>query len=264
MAHAHARRRSTRWAIGLLQRAATTWSEPCSQSVRSFSSSRDFQLPGWSYPTAKKLKDIVKLPLLAMEDNEMIEEIWTERHASAKGAVGTTFSEDKLRFVLSRTQRCPMFVFPVFRDGGHFVMLSQFDGLSCAFTFLDDYKKDPVTAMPWMATTMHDDLCDRQKPVLVRSDFSTPHLLKEEASYLMEAMLRSYVHENMYSKVEAFNHNQPAFDINRHFGECKQLFDDLDLEASRAPSTAAPAAGKLGSRRGTIRAPDWAFKPPRQ
>lgn len=224
---------------------------------RGLSGTRDFQLPGWSYPTSKKLSEVVKVPLLAMEDNETIERIWKERHASADGACGTVFSEDQMRFVLSRTQRCPMFVFPVFRNNGHFVMLSQFDGLSCAFTFLDDYKKDPMTAMPWMATTMHDDLCERGKPVLVRSDYSKPHLDKLEAEYLMNALVRSYTHENMYNMVDAFNNEQGSFDINRHFAQCKQFNDEIVL----ASQTKAPPPPPSSGKRGTIRAPDWAFNP---
>lgn len=55
----------------------------------------------------------------------------------------------------------PMFVLPVQREGGHFVLLSQVQDRHCLFTYLEDFKRNPATAQPYMtgASALQTSTC---------------------------------------------------------------------------------------------------------
>lgn len=71
-----------------------------------------------------------------------------------------------------------MFIFPVRKGPNEFFMLvAQFQGRHCIFTYLEDFKRNPHGCEPYMAVTFFDDFLDRKQLVLVRGDFSA-HLSK--------------------------------------------------------------------------------------
>lgn len=62
------------------------------------------------------------------------------------------------------------FVYPVFRDGGYFMLLSEFQDMCFLFTFLEDYRKNPKTANPWMSLTLYDEFVQDKGLGLLRGD----------------------------------------------------------------------------------------------
>lgn len=70
-------------------------------------------LGGFTYPGPRKLKDIVKLPLLNAHDAAKVRVIWTEYHKHHATAVSDHCSKDEFGLYMQRTQRCPLFVVPI-------------------------------------------------------------------------------------------------------------------------------------------------------
>lgn len=72
------------------------------------------------------------------------------------------------------------------------MLFAQWQDNYCIFTFLDDYRRNPSTAEPYLALTMFDDFLDRKELVLVRGDFSG-HLVKPVSGVARRHRLSSHV-----------------------------------------------------------------------
>ena len=73
--------------------------------------------------------------------------------------VARTLEETQATLLVDRAQAAPLQLHPVRRGEGHFLLLSQFQHRKhFLFTFLEDYKKNPALARPWLTMTLHDDL----------------------------------------------------------------------------------------------------------
>lgn len=95
---------------------------------------------GFSFPAPRRLDDIVKLGLFRPEPAERIEELWKQFHASKQFLVSDVWSlEDFARFQAAAKQKA-LFIFPVPRGSGHFVVVSQVQEKHVLFTYLEDYK----------------------------------------------------------------------------------------------------------------------------
>ena len=150
----------------------------------------------------------------------MLEKIWHTQHEETNSAVGEVFEDRDYNTIMHRSRQCGTFVWPVRRDQGYFVMISQFQENHCLFTFLEDYKKNPAMANPWLCVSLYDEFVDRHKIALVRGAFSAPHLTREESLRLLNLMFRYYVQDNFFKYVEDFNLRPNQFDVNRHFSMC--------------------------------------------
>lgn len=64
------------------------------------------------------------------------------------------------------------FLFPVYRDNGYMMILSQFQETCFLLTFLEDYRKNPGAANPWMSVTLYDDFMPDKAMGLLRGDVS--------------------------------------------------------------------------------------------
>lgn len=65
---------------------------------------------------ARKLNEIVKLPLLQRESKERIAEIWTGHHKDRADAIGRHLKAEHAQFLIDRAAPAPIFVFPVRRS----------------------------------------------------------------------------------------------------------------------------------------------------
>ena len=65
-----------------------------------------------------------------------------------------------------------MFILPVKRDSGHFIVVGQFKGRTTLITHLEDYKQNPNAADPYLTISVHDELVETKDIALVRGDFS--------------------------------------------------------------------------------------------
>ncbi|KAH8098127.1 ATP11 protein [Aureococcus anophagefferens] len=155
-----------------------------------------FSRAGHASHVARQLTDIVKLPLLKKEPTSKIAEIWrSARRPLARADV-------------------PL---PVFRGGGHFLLLSQFQNRRhFLFTFLEDYKKNPAFSRPYVTLTLHDDLAKEKDIVLLRGDVEK-QMLKEEADHVIAQVVESYCIASRYSSDSGpltFNQRPNDFDLD--------------------------------------------------
>eukprot|EP00629_Pelagomonadales_sp_RCC1024_P012589 CAMPEP_0119284594 /NCGR_PEP_ID=MMETSP1329-20130426/30556_1 /TAXON_ID=114041 /ORGANISM="Genus nov. species nov., Strain RCC1024" /LENGTH=181 /DNA_ID=CAMNT_0007285277 /DNA_START=167 /DNA_END=708 /DNA_ORIENTATION=- len=166
---------------------------------------------------ARKLADIVKVPLLRKEPKERIREIWRGYHAERHDAVGMDMDASAASLLTDRAAAAPTFLHPVRREGGHFLLLSQFqDRRHFLYTFLEDYKQNPALARPYLSLTLHEDLARDREIVLLRGDVEK-QLTKPEAEHLIDQTLQSYLVSSRFSApggALTFNQKPAAFDID--------------------------------------------------
>jgi len=168
-------------------------------------------LPGFSFPAPRNLDQIVKYALLERESPARIREIWNEFHDNRLDCVATVWTPEELAAMKERKRRCPRFIYPVLKgDGKFFNLVAQWVDNYCIFTYLEDYRRDPSTAEPYLSVAVYEDLVDRKQMVLVRGDFSG-HLRKRDAAHILNLMRYFYFQETRW--VEMFNKDPSAFDF---------------------------------------------------
>ncbi len=189
-------------------------------------------LPGFSFPAPRKLDQVVQLPLLERESPGRIREIWNEYHDARLDCVATVWSAEEMAATVERRMRCPRFVYPVLKgEGKYFALMAEWQDKFCIFSFLEDYKRNPSAAEPYLSVALHDEFLGRKGLVLVRGDFSG-HLLKRDAAHLLNLMRHFYFQEPKW--VETFNRDPGSFDWNSFVASCPP-----------PPEKYAPQAGKL-------------------
>ena len=184
----------------------------------------------FSLPSPKKLDEIVKLSLLREESRDRICEIWSS-HAGEQSHVGNMSSEEYQR-LSERARTCSLFVFPVFqeqtpssssssRPDSYYSMLSQFQGSNFFMTFLDDYKKDPATAQPWISLALYPELVDDKDVCLYRAD-RLGNVGDSDAESLVALLLKAYcsTDDSLYKHISEFNLNLEKFDFVSSLEDC--------------------------------------------
>lgn len=175
-------------------------------------------MPGFSFPAPRRLEQIIKYALLEREPPEQIFEIWKNHHIERRDACGMVVDTETWKGWKAEAKKHPYFVFPVQKgDGKFFTVLSQFQDNYCIFTYLEDYRKDPNNAEPYMAVAFHEDFQDKKGLVLVRGDFSA-HLTKDEARRLLWLLSHYYLKEPKL--VRTFNKEPEKFDFNSYLQSC--------------------------------------------
>lgn len=79
----------------------------------------------FTYPCPRKLREVAKVSMLAQEPTESLKSIWTDYYKGNLNIVSGTMSTEKFKFLVQKGKESPFFIFPVFRNGGHFILLSQ-------------------------------------------------------------------------------------------------------------------------------------------
>ena len=176
-----------------------------------------FARGGHATHVARKLTDIVKLPLLKKEPTAKIGEIWRAFHEDRADAIGRDVPAKTASMLADRAGAAPHFLFPVHRDAGHFMLLSQFqDRRHFLFTSLEDYKANPAFARPYLTLTLHDDLAQLKDIVLLRGDVEA-QLTKAEADHVVTQTIESYCIASRFSAKAGpltFNQKPDAFDLD--------------------------------------------------
>ena len=157
---------------------------------------------------------MVKLDLLKDESPARINEIWQEYHDSKEDVIGASWTTNDYESFLKTGKSASMFVFPVERSDGNFVMLSQVQEKHCILTMLDEYRLNPANAQPWLALTFYDDLAEDKDVVLVRGDVLIPQLTLEEGKRLWGNVRHFYLNET--DQVDKFNNDPNEFNIDSH------------------------------------------------
>ena len=153
---------------------------PCRVATRGLAAG--LIIPG----TPRALSDITKLDLLNDEEPARISAIWEAFHDAQPNVAGATLGPEDAQTIVERGAESPNFVFPLRRDGGHFMLFSQYAPAHRMFvlTFLEDYRQNPSMAQPWASVHLFDDLLTTKGVGLLRAEVVPERLMTEEASHL--------------------------------------------------------------------------------
>ena len=178
----------------------------------------------------RALDAIVKLDLLREEPRERIEEIWRGYHAEREHTLAEVWSSEEYEaFKVAVQTAGPLFLYPVPRDGGYFVLISQTvgDGASCLYTYLEDFRQDPANAVPYLSIVFYTELAGSPGDsdsggsgkgiVLVRGDV-TPGALELDECRRLLGLTRSCYQDKLLD-VRCFNQGDPRFDFEKHIAD---------------------------------------------
>ena len=156
-------------------------------------------------------------------------------------AIGYTIGSAEHDIISQRMKDCPLFIWPVFKenDEDHFVLLSQMQDKFVLCTFLEEYKRSPDTASPWITVAVYDDFCKEKNMALVRGDF-TPNLTKAEGDTTSRMILHGYHDDEAFKHIHNFNKQPDQFDYNNFLTFFKSVHKDLkeDAEARKTQELA--------------------------
>jgi len=206
-------------------------------------------MSGFSSMSPEELNTIVKLNVFTQETPERVDTIWQEYHKKSLAATGFTLHAPDHVAITERMKQCPMFIWPVFKkDNEHVIMLSQKQGKFVFCTYLEDYKRNPETAGPWLSLAMYDDMCASKGMALIRGDF-TPNLTKIEGEILSRMILFGYHDEAAYKHVHAFNKTPATFNFEEYLSAFKKVHQNLleDIEAAKVKALAGESAPAVAS-----------------
>lgn len=165
-----------------------------------------FAIPG----TPRALADVTHIDLLESEPPARISAIWESFHEGKDDVAGKCIEPIEHAAIMERGAESPMFVFPIRREGGHFMLLSQFSGAQNMFvlTSLAEYQQNPAMAQPWASLHVFDELLDTKALALLRAEVVPERLTTDEAEHLI-LLLRRYYGTEAYDKVWIFNVRAP-------------------------------------------------------
>jgi len=174
----------------------------------------------FSYAGPRKLSDILKVELLKDKSAVEISDLWMTYHEGKENVHGLTVDQAKGKSVLSRAAQCPFFLHPVFREEGHFMILSQFQTPNYfLLAFLKDYQMDPARAQPLLTISLFDDFAEEKDVTLVRVDVINRGIEDDEGYNICKYLLEDYAEEEGFVGVHLFNKKPDAFDVDEFVKE---------------------------------------------
>lgn len=105
------------------------------------------------------------------------------------------------------------------KETGYFNVVSQNQDNSFIYTFLEEYKKDPVNAQPYLVITFFNELLFKKGIVLIRGDIVN-ELNQEESKRLLNMTIDFYTKEMLLKKVVDFNQFPRNFNFDNHIKDC--------------------------------------------
>ncbi len=110
-----------------------------------------------------------------------------------------------------------MFIIPVKKEGGHYLLVSQYQDNSVMFTFADEYKKKGIFANPFFILTTFEELLETKKIALVRGDIIDFTMDKKDAHEVTKNLLSFYLTPELYEKyVIPFNNDSGSFSYENY------------------------------------------------
>ena len=164
-------------------RLASRSSSLAARGARLCRRSSSLSLPG----VARRLGEVTKVEMLEAEEPERISAIWDSFHEHRPELAGCSVTAEEHLKITERARESPLFIFPVRREQGHFLLLSQFNAPSDMFvmTFLEDYKQNPAAAQPWLSVTLFGELLTSKAVGLLRADIAPERLSKQEGEHVL-------------------------------------------------------------------------------
>ncbi|EGG24641.1 hypothetical protein DFA_02885 [Cavenderia fasciculata] len=188
------------------------------------------------------LNEIVKLDLLQKESPETIKEIWIKYHEN-KDSICAIIPADVYLNLKKRAQACPLFVFPLPGDKGYISILYQYQEDYFMYTYLDQFKKHHVDAVPWLSAAHYTDLMASKGIVLMRADPNLEVLNTIQAQYLYSQTQIFLMDDRKFNIMQRFTYNPQNFDFNSVLREIEGQKSLLEIDNSKNPSAAAAATG---------------------
>lgn len=112
-------------------------------------------------------------------------------------------------------KKSPFFIHPLFREGGHFMLVSQFQSPNYfLLAFLEDYRADPARAQPLLTISVFEDMADSKGVALVRCDVINRGIDEDEGLGICKSLLNDYADEEDFRIVHTFNKMPDAFDLD--------------------------------------------------
>lgn len=190
---------------------------PCRAVAAAVRPATSLSIPG----TPRVLDNITRFDKLEAEDSHSVTAIWESFHEAREGVAGVSIDPPEHASILERGSESPMFVFPIRREGGHFMLFSQYAAAQRMFvlTSLAEYQRSPAMAQPWASVHMFDELLSTKAVALMRAEVQPDRLTTPEASHLL-MLLRRYYGTAQYDKVWMFNHAEKHFDLDGYLAAC--------------------------------------------
>ncbi|EGC38214.1 hypothetical protein DICPUDRAFT_76207 [Dictyostelium purpureum] len=160
-----------------------------------------------------KLNDVVKLELLEKEDASTVKQIWLQYHLQ-KECLCAVIPSDIYKKLISRSKECPLFIIPLPGDKGFISILYQNQGDHLVFTYLEQFKKHSVNAVPWLIASHYTDFIDSKGIVLMRAEPNLEVLNNTQAQYLYNQIQSYLLDDTKYKIMETFTKRPHEFDFN--------------------------------------------------
>lgn len=103
------------------------------------------------------------------------------------------------------------------------MLVSQNQDKSFIYTFLEDYKKNPQNATPYLVITMFDELVFKKGVGLVRGDV-IGDLSKQDSEIIFNMTKLFYTNETQYREVITFNRDSNKFKFEEHINNCLKFY----------------------------------------
>eukprot|EP00536_Pseudo-nitzschia_multiseries_P005991 jgi/Psemu1/303772/fgenesh1_kg.122_\ len=168
----------------------------------------------FSFAGPKKLDDILKRELTQDKTRTEISEMWYTYHEGKENVHGLVLKGKEAEALLTRAKSSPFYIQPIFRDDGHFMLVSQFfEPSHFIMAYLEDYKMDPAAAQPLLSFSIFDDFAKDKDLTLIRADILNKGIDDGEGLKVVNSMLDNYKDDDEYTNVRVFNVNPNSFNI---------------------------------------------------
>ena len=138
----------------------------------------------------------------------------------------------------------PFFIHPVFREEGHFMIISQFQAPNhFLLAFLEDYRMDPARAQPLLTVSVFDDLAEEKDVALVRCDIINRGIEDDEGYRICKCLLDDYIDDDDFRSVHLFNKKPDAFDVDAFVKEKERRWRE-NAEGGNAGGNTVEAVGE--------------------
>ncbi|XP_070562850.1 ATP synthase mitochondrial F1 complex assembly factor 1-like [Ptychodera flava] len=150
--------------------------------------------------THRSLSSVLKLDLIQDKTKEEISQIWKDYHRQKDG-ISAVIPETTYSKIHERSQKFPLFLYPLPRDQGYEFVIGQFDEHNCHFTSLINYQAYQENAPILMTMIHYTELMKEKGIVLMHGELDTKLLQVHEAQFLANQVQLYYGRDNQ-SKLE--------------------------------------------------------------
>jgi len=191
----------------------------------------------FSFAGPKKLDDILKKELVDDKSRSEVSDMWYSYHEDKDDVIGLVLNGKDSKALIPRAVLSPFYIQPIFRDDGHFMLVSQFfEPSHFIMAYLEDYQMDPAAAQPLLSFSIFDDYAENKDLTLVRVDVLNRGIDEAEGMKVVKAMLANYKNDDEYLSVRAFNTKPESFDLEDYIAQQSTKWNAGNDESTTANS----------------------------